>query len=506
MKKILLAFILIFLNDDLSAYTKDKVYKLTVLHTNDHHGAFWSNRDSEGGLAARATLIKKIKKEVLKQGGYTLLIDAGDVNTGTPQSNLLEAKADFLGMRQLGYEAMTIGNHEFDKSQKILKQQQNWAGFPFLSANIFKKDCKQNAFTPFTSKKRGPLTVTILGLTTEESIVQSNPLNTSHYCFLPAIDVAKRLVPQLRKKSDILIALTHIGYAFDDSRPSGDSLLAREVEGIDLIVGGHSHSLLETPDIQNKTPIVQVQDNGKYLGRVDLEFINGRTLVKKYEAISINKKDDIVRLAPDKKVLELLRPYYEKGNKYLLKEIGDTDEDFVGERDIVRTQSTNLGQLITYAYREVYQADVAIVNSGGIRSSLKKGKITYEDVLKVLPFGGEVVLAELMGNELRDYLEFVLINMLPLSGGFPQLIGAEAIVDPVIKKLSKLLINGESIMSEKKYKIALPEFLALGGDHYPKINAKRYGKIDSIILKDYIAKKKHLTSADFSLKNQSTAK
>jgi 5'-nucleotidase/UDP-sugar diphosphatase len=282
--------------------------------------------------------------------------------------------------------------------------------------------------------------------------------------------------------------------------------LAREVEGIDLIVGGHSHSLLETPDIQNKTPIVQVQDNGKYLGRVDLEFINGRTLVKKYEAISINKKDDIVRLAPDKKVLELLRPYYEKGNKYLLKEIGDTDEDFVGERDIVRTQSTNLGQLITYAYREVYQADVAIVNSGGIRSSLKKGKITYEDVLKVLPFGGEVVLAELMGNELRDYLEFVLINMLPLSGGFPQLIGAEAIVDPVIKKLSKLLINGESIMSEKKYKIALPEFLALGGDHYPKINAKRYGKIDSIILKDYIAKKKHLTSADFSLKNQSTAK
>jgi len=119
---------------------KTEGIKLTILHTNDHHGRFWSNKDGEYGLAARATLIAQIREEVKKNGGEVLLLDAGDVNTGVPQSDLLNAEPDFKGMSALGYDAMALGNHEFDNPLKVLfKQQKDWANFPFISANIYDK-------------------------------------------------------------------------------------------------------------------------------------------------------------------------------------------------------------------------------------------------------------------------------------------------------------------------------------------------------------------------------
>src|SRR5687767_6626874 len=116
-----------------------KTYSVTLLHTNDHHGRFWPNSDGELGLAPRTTLIRQIREEVAAKGGQVLLLDAGDVNTGTPQSKMLDAEPDFKGMAQLGYDAMALGNHEFDNALPILRKQEKWAGFPFLSANIYQK-------------------------------------------------------------------------------------------------------------------------------------------------------------------------------------------------------------------------------------------------------------------------------------------------------------------------------------------------------------------------------
>jgi len=120
------------------SYEQDKEYQLTILHTNDHHGRFWQNSNGEYGMAARKTLIDNIRAEVASAGGEVLLLSGGDINTGVPESDLQDAEPDFMGMTMLGYDAMAVGNHEFDNSRDVLMKQTGWADFPFLSANIFK--------------------------------------------------------------------------------------------------------------------------------------------------------------------------------------------------------------------------------------------------------------------------------------------------------------------------------------------------------------------------------
>ncbi|MEY3446854.1 MAG: hypothetical protein RIR45_1609, partial [Pseudomonadota bacterium] len=126
---------------------QDKTYKITILHTNDHHGRFWKNRDGEYGMSARKTLVDAIRQEVKADGGYSLLLDGGDVNTGVPESDLQDAVPDFKGMNLLGYDAMAVGNHEFDKGPSVLKMQRDLAAFPMLSANIYRRG--ERLFEPY---------------------------------------------------------------------------------------------------------------------------------------------------------------------------------------------------------------------------------------------------------------------------------------------------------------------------------------------------------------------
>lgn len=121
------------------AYEQDKTYKITILHTNDHHGHFWRNDYGEYGLAAQKTLVDGIRKEVAAEGGSVLLLSGGDINTGVPESDLQDAEPDFRGMNLIGYDAMAVGNHEFDNPLSVLRQQEKWSKFPFLSANIYQK-------------------------------------------------------------------------------------------------------------------------------------------------------------------------------------------------------------------------------------------------------------------------------------------------------------------------------------------------------------------------------
>ncbi|MES1492264.1 5'-nucleotidase C-terminal domain-containing protein [Escherichia coli] len=131
------------------AYEQDKTYKITVLHTNDHHGHFWRNEYGEYGLAAQKTLVDGIRKEVAAEGGSVLLLSGGDINTGVPESDLQDAEPDFRGMNLVGYDAMAIGNHEFDNPLTVLRQQEKWAKFPLLSANIYQKSTGERVlYTP----------------------------------------------------------------------------------------------------------------------------------------------------------------------------------------------------------------------------------------------------------------------------------------------------------------------------------------------------------------------
>ncbi len=491
---------LVLFSSNLFAYTKGKIYKLTILHTNDHHGRFWPNKDGEWGLAARATLINQLREQIKAEGGHTLLLDAGDVNTGVPQSDLQDAEPDFKGMALLGYDVMAIGNHEFDKPLQTIFKQREWAGFPFISANIFYKDTGRPVFPTHLKKQVDDLNITIMGLTTEDTPVKSNPKNTEGLVFKPAVEVAKRLVPKLRPKSDVLIALTHMGHYVDANHGAdapGDVTLARKVPGIDVIVGGHTQKPLFQPDIQNGAIIVQAAEWGKYVGRIDLEFLDGKLTLKKYELIPVNHKDSTVKIEADAYVQEILRPFKEKGDSSLLIELGSSDAEFIGKREIVRSQETNLGNLVAAAYKNKFKADLAITNSGGLRDSIYPGKVTYESVLMVLPFAGEIALATLTGEELKTYLEYVITQLTAGSGSFPQMSGVSAIVDKAANKVVEIKINGELVSSTKTYKLAIPTFIAGGGDKYPVLKFQNFGYNDADVLKEFILQKKDLKAKDY---------
>ena len=363
----------------LSGDSANAPHALTILHTNDHHGRFWKNEHGEHGLAARKVLADRVRTEVTTLGGDVLLLDAGDINTGAPESDMLDAEPDIRGMNAMGYDAMVVGNHEFDNALSVLRQQEAWMDFPLLAANIYDAT-GQRLFTPYHFFTLHGLKMAVFGLTTETTAVVGNPKYVKGLIFRSAVDEARDLLPLLRARADVVIALTHLGY--EESGAHGSVALARAVPGIDLIVDGHSHTALTAPVIENGTIIVQAGEYGKYLGRVDLLWEHGRARLVggKLMPVNLTKKVEHdgkkVRvlvgepIAEDSSLLALLSPYQERGDKALLTVIGSSDGNFTDDRALMRGTETDIGNLACLALLEKTGTDVAVMNSGGIRAGL----------------------------------------------------------------------------------------------------------------------------------------
>jgi 5'-nucleotidase/UDP-sugar diphosphatase len=518
MKKYLL-FFLIILSLVISGcatapYQKDVESQLTILYTNDHHGHFWKNRHGEGGFAAQKTLVDQIRKEVKSAGGHVLLLSAGDINTGIPESDLLDAEPDFKAMWAIGYNAMALGNHEFDNPPDVLMKQKQWAVFPFLSANTVKKSTGKPLFDDFKIWDFDGLKVAVIGLITADTPELVIATNVEKLEFKDPVAVAKSTVPKLRKKAAVVIALAHMGFyenaQYGSSAP-GVVTLARSVPGIDVIVGGHSHNKIAEPVVENGTLILQAADDGKYVGRLDLTFKNGVVSMQGNRLIPVNLKKKVKKggktervlieeeIKEDSDMLALLTPFYEKGQSELAKVVGSTTDVFVGERKIVRSQETNLGNLIARTQRLKVGADVAIMNSGGIRTSIAKGDITYKDVLKVQPFSNSICVVTLTGKELKKYCE-IAANKTAGSGAYAQFDNANVVMQG--KSLESLSVGGTPVDDTKKYRLAINSFIAAGGDGYMKVTGLPTfvdsGFIDADILKEYIQKNSPLNSGDYA--------
>ncbi len=523
----------------------DNASKITILHTNDNHGRFWHNRRGEYGMSARKTLIDKIRKEKQAAGSVVLVLSGGDINTGVPESDIQDAEPDFVGMKAIGYDAMAIGNHEFDNPMEVLKKQQSWVDFPFLSANIYDKKTGKRLFKPYKIFNKNGLKIAVLGLTTDDTARVGNPEYLAGIEFRSPIEEAKKLVPELRQQADIVIAVTHMGHYQNGNRginAPGDVAMARAVKGIDVIIGGHSQepvcmdlNAIEkydekfapskecVPDLQNGTWIMQAYEWGKYVGQADLVVSKEGIKLDNYALIPVNlkiKKKDAngktvkdakgktVRVYATEEITEdaalkaLLTPFQEKGQAGLNVVLGKTDGKLEGDRKKVRFIPTNLGYLIAEAQRSKVNADVAVMNSGGIRDSIKKGDITYKDILKTQPFGNTVCSIQLKGKELLSYLEFAASQPID-SGAYAQFAG----VDIEIKdnKLIKLTIAGKEIAPERNYKLALNSYLASGGDGYPKMTGKpgfiNTGFVDADVLREFIKAKSPIAVADYAPTN-----
>ncbi|OSN11811.1 bifunctional UDP-sugar hydrolase/5'-nucleotidase [Lonsdalea iberica] len=522
------------------AWEKDKTYNITILHTNDHHGRFWQNDAGEYGLAAQKTAVDAIRREVQRKGGSLLLLSGGDINTGVPESDLQDAEPDFRGMNLVGYDAMAIGNHEFDNPLSVLRQQEKWANFPLLSANIYQKSTQQRLFTPYRLFDKQGVKIAVIGLTTDDTAKIGNPAFFTDMEFHKPAAEAKQLVEELRsqEKPDVIIAATHMGH-YDNgehgNNAPGDVEMARSLPAgyLDMIVGGHSQNPVCmasrnkknwdyvpgtscTPDRQNGVWIVQAHEWGKYVGRADFTFRNGKLTLKHYQLVPINLKKTVTQedgstqseyytqeIKQSPEMLQLLTPFQEKGHAQLEVKVGSTLGRLEGDRSKVRFEQTDLAHVVLSGIVDRTNADFAVMSGGGIRDSIEAGDITYKSILQVQPFGNTVVYVEMKGSDVEQYLATVA-NFKVDAGAYAQFLNVSLEADGTSVKNVK--IKGEPLQAEKVYRIAMLSFNADGGDGYPVVSKRsdyvNTGFVDAEVLKEYITQHSPLNPADYAPKGE----
>ncbi|MEH7274765.1 5'-nucleotidase C-terminal domain-containing protein [Neobacillus vireti] len=502
----------------------EKNFEVSIMHTNDTHAAL-------DKMAKTVTAVKEVRAEKPD----ALLLNAGDVFTGTLYFNEFQGQADLDLMNLMGYDAMTFGNHEFDLGSSAEGHQGlvdfvKGAKFPFVSANVdFAKDNKfTGIFSDLLSNapKNGNIyngiikeingeKVGIFGLTTAETEDLSSP---GAITFEDYKAEAEKAVAAFEAQGvNKIIALTHIGYD-DNAAIDNDLVLAEEVEGIDVIVGGHSHTALAEPVVvaEDATPtaIVQTGNANSNLGVLDVEFDgNGVVVGQAGELIAIDKQAD------DSEAAALLAPYKTQVNEVAQKEIGVTTQKLLenprtnGENTApsVRKNETILGNLITDGMltkaKEFTGKNVimALQNGGGIRAEINEGPITVGEVITVLPFANTLATMDVTGAELKEAFE-ISFGKYPLeNGGFLHVAGGKVKFDsskPAGERVVSLFYedaegNDVPVEDGVTYTIATNAFTAKGGDGYG-VFAKAYaeGRVTDLGLSDWENFRDHLVSLE----------
>ncbi|MDR0451025.1 MAG: 5'-nucleotidase C-terminal domain-containing protein [Treponema sp.] len=463
-----------------------KNYELVLLHTNDHHGAILPN-NGQGGLAEVASFVKQVRSE----NPFVLLVDAGDINTGPALSNMFAAEPDFLAYNMMGYDAATMGNHEFDKTQEQLLKQIDLANFPFFSSNIKTSDGKFLGGRQYLIKNYGGLRVGLFGITTLRTLTIASPDRS--LVWIDEIEAARAAVDALRQeKADLIIALTHMGDVKEGPDHTTSLELAAAVPGIDIIIDGHSHSFFEAPKKAGNAYIVSANEWGKYVGY-------GKITVKDGALVNFDWKPEQINTAesqsykPNAALSALLAPYIEKAQASLTEVVGEATEEFVFGNRLTRYQETALGNMITdsnvwYFKTELGQdIDFAFHNGGNIRAALPQGPITREQILTILPFENYLYIVSLKGSDLIEMFNFIA-TIQQGAGGFPQFSGEVRYTidktegEGVIKDLS---IGGRPVDPDKLYRFCTNDYLLGGGDGY-EILTKSENPFNTSLLLSYV--------------------
>ena len=449
------------------AVEESDTLELTILHTNDIHGRIVEDRFDGMGFARIDALVREFRAE----RDNILLLDAGDTVHGQPYATIPEGESIISLMNEIGYDYMVAGNHDFNYGYERLIELEEMANFPIFAGNVVDENTKD----PIIDKEYdvidyGDYKVGIFGIATPETLFKSHPAGTVGLEFLNPVTYAQGMVDHFEAEYelDFVIALAHLGVDESTKYEERSSGVAEQVDGIDLIVDGHSHSFFENGAMYGDTMIVQVEDYGKHLGVVEI-VIDG-------DDISINAgavlKDEAMEKFPDEEALPLwpmIQSIIAEVDEQLSEVIGENKIYLNGEREYVRAGETNLGNLLTDAMRSAGGADVAFSNGGGIRASIEVGDITKGDIATVLPFGNALVTFEITGQEIIDALEIGASDYPEPKGAFLQISGASYEIDTSAEygeRIKNVMVDGEPIDLEKSYLIATNDFLAAGGDGY----------------------------------------
>ena len=490
-----LILILLFLTSCSSFFKKEEpIFTLQILHTNDHHGHYLVDSKGQIGMAARKTLVDNLREEAAENNKFSLLLSGGDINTGTMESDYFNAEPDFKGMKKIGYDAMAVGNHEFDNDFETILKQRDWAGFPFLAANIFYKDSGKRVFDPaYLIKEHKGKKIGIFGLTTKDT-----PFKASHsdakekFLFKDITVVAKEIVKQLKdvEKVDYIIVTTHVGH-YGSKTSNGDIDLAKEVDGIDVIVGGHSQEVIKA-DVYNDTIIVQAKDWGQYLGKLEIEVTEKKDIDRfSYDLIPVNLKKKVdgkrvfirKEIPQDEEMQKLFEPFMKKAKIIGGKVVGKLDLTLSGNRKEVRSKQMASAQFMMSAAKyKVPSIDIMIINGGSIRASLKAGNISRKNLHDMHPYGNAIAYVDFTKDEFFKHMEYMVkylkVDKKFILGGYTHLYNMKVTLkdDKLAKIESKdnkwsveKNSSGKIISNKDKFRFATFNFSAKGGDDYPNI-------------------------------------
>ncbi|MFI3258095.1 MAG: 5'-nucleotidase C-terminal domain-containing protein [Spirochaetales bacterium] len=458
-------------------------YFLTILHTNDHHGAVLA-KDGLGGLAERATFINGVRAE----NENVLLLDAGDINTGSALSNMFDAEVDLMAYNLLAYDAVTLGNHEFDGTHDKLRNQIILADFPWLSANI---EYRNKYFVePYIIKNYDGFRVGIFGLTTNRTTVIASP--NESLTFIDEIEAAENMVDVLKNKEkvDIVIALGHLGSVQESADHITSYAVINAVDGIDIFIDGHSHTYFEEPVLENGTLLVSANEWGKFVGQMDLVIKNGEIIAYDWEPVAITTE----AFMPDAQMVSLIQPYIDHADSTLTDVVMIASEVFEAGNNLSRKQETALGDLVSDAQLKYItnlgiDIDFVLTNGGNIRASLPAGDVTRENILTMLPFENYVYVLTLNGSDVLALFDFIA-SIPQGAGGWPQI--SKGLTYTLVYdangtgSISNVLIKGEPIDVSKTYKIGVNDYLAAGGDGYEVLTRATETFNTSMLMSDLV--------------------
>ena len=422
---------------------------IVILYTNDVHCGV----DDNLGYAGLAT----VKNALEAQGKHVVLVDNGDAVQGDTIGTLSNGEYIIDIMNEIGYDVATPGNHEFDYGMDQFFALTEQANFPYVSANFVDND-GNTVLDPYVIKDVAGVKIAFVGISTPKTITTSTPKyfqddNGNYIYAFQQDETGEKLYAAVQSAVDaaraegaqFVIALAHLGIE-EDCSPWTSSEVIVNTTGIDAVLDGHSHSLIECEKVKNKD---------------GAEVLLSSTETKLAYIGCLTIKDDgsmSTTLISDNGMKDFIGGIQEEFEELVNTVVASTDVDLIikdpasGER-IVRVSETNLGDLCADAYRAMSGADVAIVNGGGVRADIPAGDITYGQIIAVHPFGNEMCVVECTGQEILDALELGCSKLPAESGGFLHVSGMTYTIDLNVESTVKLDENGMFVSVEGERRV-----------------------------------------------------
>jgi 5'-nucleotidase len=430
--------------------------RLTFLQFNDHYILEPVDREArKGGMARIATLVARTRAE----SPHTLLALAGDTISPSIMSTFLRGEQMIAAWNELGLDVATFGNHEFDFGPQTLIARMRESRFVWVSSNVFDRATGR----PFGAARavhlveRGGARVGFFGLTVPDTAETSSPGPGIE--FREPVEAARRAVAALTAGGrPLVVAITH------QDMPT-DERMARAVPGIHLVIGGHEHDPLES--VVGETLITKAGSDGVFVVRIDLQATaDGKVLARQHRFVPVTAD-----LPEDPAMAALVSRYQARLTQALEVRIGETRVPLDARNAALRTGETNIGNYVADVMRARLQADVALMNGGGIRGNqlVPAGPLTRKDVNALLPFLNVLVKLEVPGRVLLEVLEHSVARYPREFGGFLQVSGVVFAFDPAQppgSRVREVRVGGTPLDPARRYTVATNSYTAKGGDGY----------------------------------------